>query len=174
MAKVYLLTGLSGAGKTTLSMGIFERNKEGMPLLVIDGDEIRSSLSSDLGFQKADRIENLRRCGEIARIASRQGITVLLAMIAPYEIGRRMLRDILGDALEIIYVECPLEECKRRDVKGNYKKARMGELKNYTGIDDIYEAPGDATITVDTVKLTIQEAIEICATFIGRNGSHSL
>lgn len=174
MAKIYLLTGLSGSGKTTLSMGIFEKIKKVMPLLVLDGDEIRSSLSSDLGFQKADRIENLRRCGEIAKIASRQGITVLLAMIAPYETGRRILRDILGDALEIIYVECPLEECKKRDIKGNYIKAQMGELRNYTGIDDIYEAPRDAAITVNTAKMTIQEGIGVCATFIGRNGNSSL
>ena len=89
MAKVYLLTGLSGSGKTTLSMGILEKIKKVMPLLVLDGDEIRSSLSSDLGFQQADRIENLRRCGEIARIASRQGITVLLTSLYFSKVLRR-------------------------------------------------------------------------------------
>lgn len=166
MAKVYLLTGLSGAGKTTLAQGIANKLKSTTPVLILDGDDIRSSLSKELGFSEADRIENLRRCGEVAKIAARQEVTVLLALIAPYEKGRRLLRNILGDDLKIIFIACPLEECQRRDPKGNYTKCSTGKLKNYTGIDDRYERPTDASIIVDTDKLTIDEAIEVCLSLI--------
>lgn len=141
MAKAYLLTGLSGSGKTTLSREVFKKNCHLFPMLVLDGDEIRSSLNMDLGFSEADRLENIRRCGEVAKIAIRQGITVLLALIAPYENGRQLLHQILGNSLEIIYVKCPLRECKKRDPKGNYKKVLRGELNNYTGINDRYDIP---------------------------------
>ena len=166
MAKAYLLTGLSGSGKTTLSLEIFKKNSHFFPMLVLDGDEIRSSLNKDLGFSEADRLENIRRCGEVAKIAIRQGITVLLALIAPYDNGRHLLQHILGDSLEIIYVECPLMECQRRDPKGNYRKVSRGELKNYTGIDDRYEVPSNYSLKVNTHRLTVQESAEICSIFI--------
>lgn len=169
MAKAYLLTGLSGSGKTTIAYGIFKKFNQDIPVLILDGDEIRSSLNIDLGFSEADRLENIRRCGEIAKIATRQGLTVLLALIAPYEDGRQLLHSILGDSLKIIYIECPLNECKKRDPKGNYKKAQMGELKNYTGIDDRYEIPKNYLLKLDTYKLTVEEATDICSTFILKN-----
>ncbi len=171
MAKAYLLTGLSGSGKTTLSREIFNKNRHLFPILVLDGDEIRSSLNMDLDFSEADRLENIRRCGEIAKIAIRQGITVLLALIAPYDHGRQLLQHILGNSLEIIYVECPLKECQKRDPKGNYKKILMGELKNYTGIDDRYEIPQNYSLKLNTHTLTVEEATNICSKFILENNA---
>lgn len=171
MAKAYLLTGLSGSGKTTLSREIFKKNSHLFPMLVLDGDEIRSSLNMDLGFSEADRLENIRRCGEVAKIAIRQGITVLLALIAPYNNGRQLLYQILGNSLEIIYVKCPLRECKKRDPKGNYKKVLRGELKNYTGINDRYEIPKNYSLKINTYMLTVEEATDICSIFILENNT---
>lgn len=171
MAKVYLLTGLSGAGKTTLAQGIADKLRSTMPVLILDGDDIRSSLNKELGFSEADRIENLRRCGEIAKIATRQNVIVLMALIAPYEKGRRLLRNILGDDLKIIFIDCPLEECQRRDPKGNYTKCSTGKLKNYTGVDDRYERPTGTSFIVNTDKLTINESIEACLSLIKKHGN---
>ena len=168
MSKVFLLTGLSGAGKTTLAQAMRERlgNKA---CAVLDGDEMRKGLCKDLGFSRADREENIRRCGELAKVLSDQGLVVLMAMIAPYAKLREVLKNIVGeDRLHIIYVDCPLETCMQRDPKKNYKKVRDGALKNYTGIDDAYEAPEFPDLVVHTSCETASESLEKIADYIGK------
>ena len=151
MAQVFLLTGLSGAGKTTLAEAVCRDLRKLQPCVLLDGDELRKSLCRDLGFSPQDREENIRRCGEIAKILSRQGITVIMAVIAPYQKIRDNLKEIIGaDNLHVIHVDCPLDICIERDPKNNYKKALQGQLKNYTGIADAYEAPVQPDLRLQT------------------------
>ena len=128
---------------------------------LLDGDNVRHGLNKDLGFTETDRIENIRRIGEVAKLMADAGLIVLTAFISPFRAERRMVRDMLpeGEFIEI-FVDTPLEVAEQRDVKGLYKKARSGELKNFTGIDSPYEAPENAEIRVNTVDMTPQEAAE--------------
>lgn len=151
MSQVFLLTGLSGAGKTTLAEVVCNDLRKRMPCVLLDGDELRKSLCKDLGFSPQDREENIRRCGEIAKILSQQGVTVVMAVIAPYQKIRDNLKETIGpDKFHIVHVDCPLEICIERDPKNNYKKALQGQLKNYTGIADAYEAPVKPDLKLQT------------------------
>lgn len=134
-------TGLSGAGKTTICEAV-ERNlaASGYRIEVLDGDEIRKVLGKDLQYSRTDREENLRRIGHVAKLLSRNGVIVLVSVISPYREIRRELRDAIGNFAEV-FVSTPIEVCEQRDPKGLYKKARAGEIKQFTGIDDAYEAP---------------------------------
>lgn len=152
MAKIFLLTGLSGAGKTTLARALYKKlSDDGQKCVVLDGDEMRGGICKDLGFSPEDRKENIRRSGEIARLLHSQGITVIMAFIAPYESLRQDLAAIVGkENLRVIHISCPLEECKRRDPKNNYKKALGGQIKDYTGIEDRYENPHSPDLILRT------------------------
>jgi len=151
-------TGLSSAGKTTLSRAVRERLcAAGRRVELIDGDVIRQYLCKDLGYSKADRDENIRRIGFVAELLTRHGVIVLVAAISPYRALRDEMREKIGNFLEI-YVHAPLEICERRDLKGIYKRARLGELHGVTGIDDPYEAPHAADVECRTDLETLAES----------------
>lgn len=153
-------TGLSGAGKSALANEIEKLlSIQGRYTMLLDGDNVRMGLNQDLGFEEKDRIENIRRVAEVAKLMNDAGLIVLASFISPYRSDRARAREIIGDADFIeIYVSTPLAECERRDVKGLYKKARNGQIPNFTGITSPYEAPVDAAVTIDTSRYTIEEA----------------
>jgi bifunctional enzyme CysN/CysC len=159
---VLWFTGLSGAGKSTIA-NLVEKKlaARGRHTFLLDGDNIRHGLNRDLGFTEADRIENIRRVGEVARLMSDAGLIVLTAFISPFRAERHMVRRMIpeGEFFEI-FVDTPLAEAEKRDVKGLYAKARAGELKNFTGIDSPYEPPENAEMRIDTTELSADEAAE--------------
>ncbi len=153
-------TGLSGAGKTTISQRVAHHLKQqGHRVELLDGDIIRQNLTRDLGFSKADRDENIQRIGFVAHLLCRNGVYVLVAAISPYADARQRVRDLIGKNFIEIYVNSPIEVCEARDVKGLYKKARLGEIKNFTGIDDPYEPPLNPELECRTDKETIDECV---------------
>jgi len=160
--RVLWFTGLSGSGKSTIAnevekqLALMNRHT-----FLLDGDNVRHGLNKDLGFTETDRIENIRRIGEVAKLMAEAGLIVLTAFISPFRAERRMVRDMIPDGEFIeIFVDTPIEVAEQRDVKGLYKKARAGELKNFTGIDSPYEAPEAPEIRVNTVDMTPVEAAE--------------
>jgi bifunctional enzyme CysN/CysC len=159
---VLWLTGLSGAGKSTIA-NIVEKKLVRMNrhTFLLDGDNVRHGLNKDLGFTDADRVENIRRVGEVAKLMADAGLIVITAFISPFRAEREMVRSMMapGEFVEI-HVDTPLEEAEKRDVKGLYKKARAGQLKNFTGIDSPYEPPEDPEIRIDTTVMTPDEAAE--------------
>lgn len=161
--KLLWFTGLSGSGKSTIA-NLVEKKlfALGKHSFLLDGDNIRHGLNKDLGFTEADRIENIRRVGEVAKLMTDAGLIVLTAFISPFRAERRMVRAMLpeGDFVEI-HVRTPLEVAEARDVKGLYKKARAGELKNFTGIDSPYEEPEAPEIVVDTVSMSAEDAADL-------------
>ena len=161
-ARVVWFTGLSGSGKSTIA-NIVERKLHAMGkhTFLLDGDNVRHGLNRDLGFTDADRVENVRRVGEVAKLMSDAGLIVLTAFISPFRSERRMVRDMMaaGEFIEV-YVDTPLEVAEARDVKGLYKKARAGQLKNFTGIDSPYEAPEQAELIVNTASLSPEDAAD--------------
>jgi bifunctional enzyme CysN/CysC len=160
---VLWFTGLSGAGKSTIA-NIVEKKlaQRGRHTFLLDGDNIRHGLNRDLGFTEADRIENIRRVGEVARLMSDAGLIVLTAFISPFRAERHMVRRMIseGEFFEI-FIDTPLGVAEERDTKGLYAKARAGELKNFTGIDSPYEPPEDAEIRIDTTKMSADEAADL-------------
>jgi bifunctional enzyme CysN/CysC len=159
---VLWFTGLSGSGKSTIANAVEKRlNLMNRHTFLLDGDNVRHGLNKDLGFTEADRIENIRRVGEVAKLMADAGLIVLTAFISPFRAERDMVRGMLpeGEFVEI-FVDTPLEVAEARDVKGLYKKARSGALKNFTGIDSPYEPPENAEIRVNTVEMTADEAAE--------------
>ena len=158
--RVLWFTGLSGSGKSTIANEVEKRlNLMNRHTFLLDGDNVRHGLNKDLGFTDTDRIENIRRIGEVAKLMADAGLVVLTAFISPFRAERRMVRDMLpeGEFIEV-FVDTPLEVAEKRDVKGLYKKARAGDLKNFTGIDSPYEEPENAEIRVNTVEMTAEEA----------------
>jgi bifunctional enzyme CysN/CysC len=159
---VLWFTGLSGAGKSTIA-NLVEKKlaARGRHTYLLDGDNVRHGLNKDLGFTDADRVENIRRVGEVARLMADAGLIVLTAFISPFRAERHMVRRMIpeGEFFEI-FVDTPLSEAEKRDTKGLYAKARAGELKNFTGIDSPYEAPEDAEIRIDTTALTADQAAD--------------
>jgi bifunctional enzyme CysN/CysC len=159
---VLWFTGLSGAGKSTIA-NLVEKKLAAMGnhTFLLDGDNVRHGLNKDLGFTEADRIENIRRVGEVARLMTDAGLIVLTAFISPFRAERDMVRRMMaeGEFIEI-FVDTPIEEAERRDVKGLYAKARAGELPNFTGIDSPYEAPENPELWIDTTELTAEQAAE--------------
>ncbi len=161
--KLLWFTGLSGSGKSTIA-NLVEKKlfALGRHSFLLDGDNVRHGLNKDLGFTDTDRIENIRRVGEVAKLMTDAGLIVLTAFISPFRAEREMVRNMLpeNEFLEI-FIDTPLEEAERRDVKGLYKKARSGTLKNFTGIDSPYEAPEKPDIRIDTTKITPEAAAEL-------------
>jgi bifunctional enzyme CysN/CysC len=168
---VLWFTGLSGAGKSTIA-NIVEKKlaARGRHTFLLDGDNIRHGLNRDLGFTEADRIENIRRVGEVAKLMADAGLIVLTAFISPFRAERHMVRRMLpeGEFIEV-FVDTPLEDAEKRDPKGLYAKARAGELKNFTGIDSPYEPPENAEIHIDTIRMSADEAADhIVENLLGR------
>ncbi len=154
-------TGLSGSGKSTIAIALErELQKRGLLCRILDGDNIRSGINNNLGFSAEDRIENIRRIAEIGKLFVDTGIITIAAFISPNNDIREMAANIIGkeDFMEI-YVSTPIEECERRDVKGLYAKARKGEIKNFTGISALFEAPQHPALSLDTSKLSVEESV---------------
>ncbi len=157
----YWFTGLSGAGKSTIANALEKAlASEGRHTMLLDGDNLRMGLNKNLGFTEDDRVENIRRIAEVAKLMNDAGLIVLVAAISPFAGDRQAARNIIGDAFREIYVETSLEECERRDTKGLYRKAREGSLPNFTGIGSPYEVPEHAELTVHTESQTLEEIVE--------------
>jgi len=152
------LTGLSGAGKTTIAEKLAEIFRPTRHIELMDGDEIRKGLSRDLGFSKEDRNEHNRRVIFCSKLLSRNGVIVVVALISPYRETRAYAKDTIPNTFEV-YVKAPLEICIQRDPKGLYQKAMAGEIKNFTGIDDPYEEPLEPELVVETDKETVEESV---------------
>ncbi len=159
---VLWFTGLSGSGKSTLAHAVEEQLFHyGFNTFVLDGDNIRHGLCGDLGFSNADRKENIRRISEIAKLMLEAGVITLTAFISPFRTERTMARSLMphGDFIEI-HCHCPLSVCEQRDVKGLYKKARLGEIKDFTGISSPYEEPEKPELRIDTNALALAESVQ--------------
>ncbi len=160
-AVVIWMTGLSGSGKSTVAKGLEQLlHQKGFLTKVLDGDNIRSGINNNLGFSEEDRAENIRRIGEVANLFLQCGVVTICSFVSPTKAIRQVAKDIVGEAdfLEI-YINAPIEVCEQRDVKGLYKKARAGLIKNFTGIDAPFEAPENG-LEIRTDKTTIEEAVE--------------
>ena len=156
---VLWFTGLSGAGKSTLAEALEPKLRaEGKKVEALDGDVVRTHLSKGLGFSREDRDTNIARIAFVAHLLQRNGVVVLVSAISPYRNTRDDARKLIGDFVEI-HVAPPLEECIKRDVKGLYKKAIAGEIKQFTGISDPYEAPLNAELTIDTSNVSVDEGV---------------
>lgn len=156
-------TGLSGSGKSTLAVQLeAQLFAMGFMTYLLDGDNIRSGLNKDLSFTDEGRVENIRRIGEVSKLLLDAGIIVLSAFISPFKADREQVKMIVGEANYIeVFVNAPLEVCEQRDVKGLYKKARAGEVKNFTGINSPYEIPNNPDVTIHTDKNSVEASIEI-------------
>jgi adenylyl-sulfate kinase len=155
------MTGLSGAGKSTLANALEkELNKNGRHTYILDGDNLRHGLNSDLGFSEADRNENVRRAAETACLMVDSGLIVIVGLISPFRKERNWARSLFNDEqFKEIFISTPIGECEKRDVKGLYKKARQGEVKDFTGIDSPYEPPINSEVTIDTQNLSVIECV---------------
>lgn len=163
------LTGLSGSGKSTLAIALErELHRRGLLCRILDGDNIRSGINNNLGFSAEDRVENIRRIAEVGKLFVDTGIITIAAFISPTNELRQMASRLIGaDSFLEVYVSTPLEECEKRDVKGLYAKARRGEIKNFTGISAPFEAPLHPALSLDTSKLTLEEAVAALLHLIG-------
>lgn len=156
-------TGLSGSGKSTIANAVEQQlHAQGVHTYTLDGDNIRKGINSDLSFSPVDRAENIRRIGEIAGLFVDSGIVVLAAFVSPYKKDREMVKSVVKDFNFVeIFVDTPLEECERRDVKGLYAKARKGLIKDFTGVNAPYEAPADPDVLIDTTQVSIAQAAQM-------------
>lgn len=154
-------TGLSGSGKSTIAIGVErELHKRGILCRILDGDNIRAGINSNLGFSAEDRMENIRRTAEIGKLFVQTGIVTLACFVSPTNDVRRMARNIIGDEdFKEVFVSTPLEECERRDVKGLYARARKGEVKDFTGISAPFDTPENPTLEIDTSRLSLEESV---------------
>ena len=154
------LTGLSGAGKSTIALGLeAELKRLNKKVEVLDGDVVRTNLSKGLGFSKEDRDTNIRRIGFVSKLLTRNGVTAIVAAISPYRDVRDEVRADIGDFVEV-YVDCPLDELVKRDVKGLYAKAIKGEIANFTGVSDPYEEPLDPEVVTATHQESVEESVD--------------
>lgn len=168
---VLWFTGLSGSGKSTLANAVSARlHRNGVHTYVLDGDNVRHGLNRDLGFSPEDRVENIRRIGEVANLFADSGCIVTTAFISPYGRERRLARDIAGGCFIEVYT-CPsLEVCEKRDPKGLYKKARAGEIPEFTGISAPYEEPEAAEISIDTGELDVDQSVDKVIAYLQEQG----
>jgi len=164
-------TGLSGSGKSTIANALdVALHKRGYHTFLLDGDNVRHSLCKDLGFSDEDRIENVRRIGEVSKLFTDAGMIVLSAFISPFASDRRLVRNLFpaGEFIEV-FMDTPLDTCEERDPKGLYKKARAGEIKDFTGIDSPYEAPECPEVRLDTSFMTVDECANYLIDFLVNN-----
>ncbi|QLY80116.1 adenylyl-sulfate kinase [Clostridium intestinale] len=158
---VLWFTGLSGSGKSTVASSLEKRLHDmGKLTYTLDGDNVRHGLNSDLGFSDEDRIENIRRIGEISKLFVDAGMITIATFVSPFREDRQKVRELLGKDFVEIYIDCPIEVCEKRDPKGIYKKARAGEIKHFTGIDSPYESPINPEIVVSTHLNTLDECVD--------------
>ncbi len=164
-------TGLSGSGKSTVAMGVErELHRRGILCRILDGDNIRAGINSNLGFSEEDRRENIRRIAEIGKLFVDTGIVTLACFVSPTRDIRDMARQIIGqEDFREVFVSTPIEECERRDVKGLYARARRGEVKDFTGISAPFEAPENPALSIDTSRLSLQESVEKVVEMIANN-----
>ncbi len=157
---VLWLTGLSGAGKSTLAFALEEHLfRAGMQVYVLDGDNLRDGLNGDLGFSREDRRENIRRAGEVAALFADAGVLCIAAFISPYRTDRAAARDAAPGRFHEVYVRADLATCERRDPKGLYRRARAGEIRNFTAVDDVYEPPEHPSLAVDTTTGSVERCV---------------
>ena len=161
--KVFWLTGLSGSGKTTIALQLEkELYKLGFLVQILDGDNIRAGINNNLSFSEADRAENIRRISEVSKLFLNCGVITINCFVSPTKKMRQNAKKIIGkENYYEIFINADLETCEKRDVKGLYKKARSGEIKNFTGIDTEYEKPNNPSLEVDTSQLSLDQSIEI-------------
>jgi adenylylsulfate kinase len=165
------LTGLSGSGKSTIAVDLEKRLWDrGVRAYILDGDNIRHGLNKNLGFSPADRTENIRRIGEVAKLFTDAGIVALTAFISPYRADRDQVRALMPQDFIEVFVDCPVDVCEQRDVKGLYKKARAGEIKEFTGISAPYEAPERPELTVASNRQTVDESARQILAYLEQRG----
>lgn len=169
--RIIWFTGLSGSGKSTLATVTAEALRaSGQPVVYLDGDRLRDGLNSDLGYDEAGRKENIRRTASLCQLLYEDGLTVVAAFISPYRAQRDAVRAMFPSGCFVeVYVECPVSECARRDVKGLYERARMGDIKHVTGLDAPYEAPSNPEIHLRTDVATIDECTQHILTCLNHN-----
>ncbi|MEF9953053.1 MAG: adenylyl-sulfate kinase [Clostridium sp.] len=169
--RVIWITGLSGSGKSTIA-NLLEENlyNRGYLTYILDGDNIRKTLNSDLGFENNDRAENIRRVGEVLEILLNIGVIVIATFVSPLEEDREKLKTRFGDRFIETYIRCSVKDCETRDPKGIYKRVREGLIKNFTGVDSPYQVPKSPNIVVDTVNLSPVESVEIILDYLKRVG----
>ncbi len=163
-------TGLSGSGKTAIAKEVArELHRRGLKVERLDGDIVRQSLTRDLGFSKEDRDKNIERVTFVAKLLTRNGVAVLCSFISPYRARRAKSREEIGEFIEV-YVDCPLEVCAERDVKGLYAKAFAGEIQNFTGVSDPYEPPENPEIVCRTAEETVEESTAVVLSYLEERG----
>ncbi len=169
---VVWFTGFSASGKSTIANEVENMlYQRGCLTHVLDGDNVRHGLNKDLGFSPEDREENIRRIGEVAKLFADAGILAMTAFISPYQADRNKVRELLEDGRFIeVFVDCPVDVCEERDPKGLYKRAKTGEIKEFTGISAPYEAPENPEIVLNTDKLTIEESAQVVIAFLEQRG----
>src|SRR5581483_9129527 len=166
------LTGLSGSGKSTIAVALEkELWASGVRAYILDGDNVRHGLNKNLGFSPADRTENIRRIGEVAKLFTEAGMVALTAFISPYRADRDQVRAIMqpGDFIEVL-IDCPLEVCEQRDVKGLYQKARAGQIPEFTGISAPYEPPERPELTIRSDRQSVEESVQQVLAYLERRG----
>lgn len=159
---VLWMTGLSGSGKSTIAKGLEKKLHEaGYLSYVLDGDNVRSGINANLGFSEEDRLENIRRVSEVSKLFLQAGVITINSFVSPTKDVRQLAKDIIGaeDFIEV-YINAPFEVCAQRDVKGLYKKALAGEIKNFTGLDGPFEAPDNAEIEIKTAEMSVEDSVE--------------
>lgn len=166
---VLWFTGLSGAGKSTIAQAFLQKMQQNsQKIILLDGDEMRKGLCKGLGFSEADRMENIRRVAEVAKLLIDNEISVVCSLISPLQSMRDLAKEIIGEAhFKEVFISAPLEICEKRDVKGLYQKARKGEIKGFTGIDAPFEIPQNADIVIETDKFTLEESVRQLSDFCG-------
>jgi len=171
-AHILWFTGLSGSGKSTIANALeLKLYSINCHTYLLDGDNIRHGLNKDLGFDDSSRVENIRRIGEVSKLFVESGLIVLCSFISPFKTEREYVKSLVEENEFIeIFVDTPLEECEKRDVKGLYKKARAGEIQNFTGIDSTYEAPGNPDISLNTVEMNLEECVDKVYKYIVEKG----
>jgi len=167
-ATLVWFTGLSGSGKSTLAVALEAvLHASGFKTYLLDGDNVRAGLNKDLTFTDEGRVENIRRIGEVSKLLLDSGVVVLSAFISPFHADREQVKAIVGSGNYIeVFVDTPLEVCEQRDVKGLYKKARAGEVRNFTGIDSPYERPVRADVTIPTHTMSVDESLTLLLNFV--------
>lgn len=167
-SKLIWLTGLSGSGKSTIAKGLEKALfKRGFYVQVLDGDNIRTGICNNLGFTVEDRSENIRRISEVAKLFIEAGIVTICSFVSPTQQIRKIAQQIIGDDDYVgVFIDAPIEICEKRDVKGLYKKARAGEIKNFTGIDSPFERPDNPNLIIETADQTIEESVEQVLQFV--------
>lgn len=158
---VIWMVGLSGSGKSTLATGLENKlHEQGYHTVLLDGDNLRTGVNNNLGFSVEDRLENVRRAAEVSKLFAKNGTVTICSLISPTEEIRLLAKNIIGDLYCEVFIHCPLEICKQRDVKGLYAKARKGEIKNFTGIDSPFEMPQRFDVKVNTHELSLDDSLE--------------